>query len=183
MSGLEIIALGATLASGAMTAAGQVQQGRQQQAMANWEAGQIEQRGIAEAGAAQRKGEVERRKGEELIARQRVGLGTAAGIGSGLDVIARTDEQARYNQDVAIWEGDEAKRGRYGDAAVKRTAGAAAAAAGRTSAIATGLSTIGSAGAAAMRMPNVAAYMRSASAGGGIGHWSTISTDATGTVI
>lgn len=172
MSGIEIIALGASLAGGAMSAKGQMDAGKVQHQMASYEAESLRARGIAEAASSQRKAELALKQGEYLKSKQIAAFAASGGGtgGSAADVVAETDRQAANNSRVAVWEGGEAMRGRFADAATKDVAGAAAERGGRISAIATGLSTIGQ---IAMRMPRTAS-MQGYSFDGGDGWQTTV---------
>ena len=118
MSLSTILSAGGT----AVSAIGAIQQGKSQQASANYQAAQLEAAGKAEQAASQREAEEERRQKRLMQSRARA-VGAASGGGIDLELAGDIEEEGEYRALTALWEGTEAAKGRRAQAAASRFEG------------------------------------------------------------
>jgi len=116
--------LSQVLAAGgsAISAVGAVQAGNARNAAAQFEAKQLEQQGKAEQAAASIKARNEAEQKRLVMSRARA-VGAASGGGQDLGLLGSIEEEGTYRQLAAIWEGDEAAKGRKAQAAASRLEG------------------------------------------------------------
>lgn len=128
----KIASIGGTI----LSSVGAVQQGNAAQASANYQAAQLEQQGKTERALSSKKAaELERRKRvEQSDARA---TGAAFGGGVDYDVIGDLEEFGELDALTALWEGEEAAKGRNAQAAAARAEGRFQKRASRTKALST----------------------------------------------
>lgn len=131
------------VASTALSAVGQLQQGEAAQASANFAATQQEQQAGQDRASAQRVA-IERRRQSRILQSRALAAAGASGAGVSdptvVNELADIDRVGEFNALTAIFEGEESARGREMSAASSRSSGAAAARAARTQAFGTALS-------------------------------------------
>lgn len=94
-----------------LSTGGAIAQGRQQKAVADYNAAQLEQDAKRENAIAQRRAEDERKQKELVISRARV-VGAASGGGQDFGLLGDIEEEGEYRANLALWEGEEASKGR-----------------------------------------------------------------------
>lgn len=108
---------------------GAIQQGNAANAAAQYNAQQLEARGKAENAAAQREAEEQNRQKELMLSRARL-VGAASGGGQDIALMGAIEEDGTMKSLNALWEGEEAEKGRKSQAAAERFDGAQAKKAG-----------------------------------------------------
>jgi len=138
---LKAVGIGNALAVGGtvLSAAGAAQQGRAAQAAANYQAAQLDAAAKTERASAQREAMDERRQKELMISRARA-VGAASGGGQDMQLLGDIEEDGELRALTAMWQGEEAAKGREQQADSSRFDGAQARKAGRIKAATTLLS-------------------------------------------
>lgn len=111
-----------TILSGAGTAistVGAIQAGNANKAAANYQAAQLDAAAKTERASAQRQAQEERRQKELLISRARA-VGAASGGGQDYGLIGSIEEDGTLRELTALWQGEEAAKGREQQAASAR---------------------------------------------------------------
>lgn len=108
---------------------GAIQQGNAANAAAQYNAQQLEARGKAENAAAQREAEEQNRQKELMLSRARL-VGAASGGGQDIALMGAIEEDGTMKSLNALWEGEEAEKGRKSQAAAERFDGGQAKKAG-----------------------------------------------------
>lgn len=116
-------------AGSAVGAVGAIQSGNAQNAAAQYQAKQLEASGKAEQAAAQREAEEQRRQSRLMQSRARA-VGAASGGGIDLELAGDIEAEGEYRALTALWEGNEAAKGRRAQAAASRFEGKSAKKAG-----------------------------------------------------
>ena len=120
-----VLAAGGTI----LSTAGAIQQGNAANAAAKYNAAQLEAAGKAENAAAQRKAAEESRQKELVLSRART-VAAASGGGQDVALMGQIEEEGTLRSLTALWEGDEAAKGRNAKAAATRFEGSQAKRAG-----------------------------------------------------
>jgi hypothetical protein len=128
MSGLELVAAGASLLGGGMKAAGAMQAGQAAKDAAYDEALQLEAKGREELAASQRDALAKRKEG--VLANSRVqALAAASGGGADTSTIIKLmsgiSSDAEYNAQTALYGGKERREGLFTAATNRRKSGRA----------------------------------------------------------
>lgn len=148
MSGLELLAAGASAVGTGISAIGQIQAGRQQEAMAEYQAEQMELQAQDKMALATRDAEQEAKKKDALLSRQ-VALAADSGGGvqnaSVLGILEDAEAAGQYNVDTAIYNGQQESAGLRSQAGATRLEGKAARTGATLGAAGTLISGIGSA--------------------------------------
>ncbi len=131
LTSLAKIGLGGALAAGGtiLSTVGAIQQGNAANAAAQYNAAQLEAAGKAENAAAQRKAEEQTRQKEFALSRART-VAAASGGGQDIALMGAIEEEGTMRSLTALWEGEEAAKGRNAQAAVARFEGSQAKRAG-----------------------------------------------------
>lgn len=129
LSALSSVAPAIALGGTVLSAVGAAQQGRAQQSASNYQAAQLEAAGLTERATAQRTALEQKRQGELAISRARA-VAAASGGGQDIPLLGRIEEDSALRQQTAIWEGDEAAKGRRMQAGAARYEGSQYARAG-----------------------------------------------------
>lgn len=128
MSGLELLAAGASAVGTGISAIGQIQAGRQQDAMAEYQAKEMERQAQDKMAVATRDAEQEAKKKDALLSRQ-VALAASSGGGvqnaSVLGILEDTEATGQYNVDTAIYNGQQEAAGLRSQAGATRMEGKA----------------------------------------------------------
>lgn len=111
MAGLAALAPILSIGGTILTAAGAIQAGNAQQAASNYQAAQLDAAAKTERASAQRAAEEERRQGRLAISRARA-VGGASGGGQDIPLLGQIEEDAELRAQTAMWEGEEAAKGR-----------------------------------------------------------------------
>ena len=111
-----------TTAASAISSIGAIQAGRSQQAASNYQAAQLEAAAKTERAVAQREAMEERRQKDLMISRARA-VGAASGGGQDISLLGEIEEDAELRALTAIWQGEEAAKGRKAQAAASRFEG------------------------------------------------------------
>ncbi len=106
----------------AVSGIGAIQSGNAQNAAAKYQAAQLEASGKAEQAAAQREAEEQRRQGRLMQSRARA-VGAASGGGVDFELAGDIEEDGEYRALTALWEGEEAAKGRRAQASASRFEG------------------------------------------------------------
>lgn len=118
------------LAAGtAISAAGTIASGIQQNKMAKFEASQMERQARAETAQGSRVGAEESRQRRLALSRARA-VGAAPGAGRAARIEGEIEKEGRYRELTAVWEGGERAAGRMAQASARRAEGKAARMAG-----------------------------------------------------
>ncbi|NSY17266.1 hypothetical protein [Neorhizobium sp. AL 9.2.2] len=148
MSGLELLAAGASAIGTGISAIGQIQSGKQQDAMAQYQADQMEQQAKDKMAVASRDAEQEGKKKDALLSRQ-VALAANSGGGvqnqSVLKILEDTEAAGQYNVSTAIYNGQQEAAGLRSQAEATRMEGRAASSGAALGAAGTLISGIGGA--------------------------------------
>jgi hypothetical protein len=148
MSGLELLAAGASAIGTGISAIGQIQSGKQQDAMAQYQADQMEQQAKDKMAVATRDAEQESKKKDALLSRQ-VALASASGGGvqnqSVLKILEDTEAAGQYNVSTAVYNGQQEAAGLRSQAEATRMEGRAASSGATLGAAGTLISGIGGA--------------------------------------
>lgn len=112
------LAIGGTI----LSTVGAIQQGNAAQASANYQAQQLDAQAKTERAVAQRQANEERRQKELVISRARA-VGAASGGGQDYDLLGDLEEEGEYRAATAMWEGEEAAKGRTNQANAARFEG------------------------------------------------------------
>lgn len=129
-------------AGAAVSGLGAIQAGKQQAAAAEFQARQLEASGKAEMAVAQREAQEQRRQKELVLSRARA-VAAASGGGQDIPLLGAIEEEGELRALTALWEGDEAAKGRKAQAAASRFEGRQAKKAGYVRGGTTILSSIG----------------------------------------
>lgn len=121
----KVLAIGGTIIS----TAGAIQSGKTQNAAAQYQAQQLEAQGKTERAVSQREAQEERRQKELALSRARV-VGAASGGGQDLALLGDIEEDGELRALSALWQGEEAAKGRKNQAAASRFEGRQAKSAG-----------------------------------------------------
>ena len=138
-AGVGTILQGAGAAIGAI---GSIKAGKSQQAAANYQAAQLDAAAKTESASAQRVAQEERRQKELVLSRARA-VGAASGGGQDIGLLGAIEEDGELRALTALWEGDEAAKGRRAQASASRFEGKQMAQAGKINAFTTVLSSAG----------------------------------------
>lgn len=106
-------------AGGIVSTVGALAQGSAAKASSEYEAKQLEAQGLAENAAAQREAQEERRQKEIMMSRARA-VGAASGGGLDFELAGDIEEEGEYRALTALWEGEEAAKGRKAQAEAAR---------------------------------------------------------------
>lgn len=120
-----ILSAGGTI----LSTAGAIQQGKAANAAAQYNAKQLEASGKAENAAAQRKAVEQTRQKELVLSRART-VAAASGGGQDIALMGQIEEEGTMRSLTALWEGEEAAKGRNAQAAGARFEGSQAKRAG-----------------------------------------------------
>ena len=112
------LAMGGTI----LSAAGAIKQGNAAKASANYNALQLEAAGKTERASAQRAAVEESRQKDLVMSRARAVAG-ASGGGQDFELLGDIEEDGALRSLTAMWEGDEAAKGRKAQAASARFEG------------------------------------------------------------
>lgn len=131
LTGLAKLGMGGALAAGGtiLSTVGAIQQGKAANAAAQYNAAQLEAAGKAESASAQRKAEEQTRQKELVLSRARA-VAAASGGGQDVALMGSIEEEGTLRSLTALWEGDEAAKGRKAQADVARFEGSQAKRAG-----------------------------------------------------
>jgi hypothetical protein len=122
----SILSLGGTILSGI----GQISAANNQAAAMDYQAKADEVRGQQEKAASEREAMEERRQGRLLMSRARA-VGSASGGGQDYDLLGDLASETEYRSLMALWGGEERKRGRDASAAARRMEASATRSAGK----------------------------------------------------
>ena len=114
----NVLALGGTIVS----TLGAIQSGKAQNAAAEYQAQQLDAQGKTERAVSQREAQEERRQKELAISRARV-VGAASAGGQDLALLGDIEEDGELRALSALWQGEEAAKGRKNQAAATRFEG------------------------------------------------------------
>ena len=109
-------------AGAAVSGIAAIKAGKAQQAASNFQAAQLDASAKAEQASAQRVAQEERRQKELVLSRARA-VGAASGGGQDIPLLGAIEEDGEYRALTALWEGDEAAKGRRAQAAASRFEG------------------------------------------------------------
>lgn len=116
MGGLGgVAAIGGTV----MSAAGAISEGKSQQRASNFQAAQLDQQANMERASAVKSAQESRRQSEIAMSRARA-VGAASGGGIDVPLMGQIEEDAELRAGVAMWEGEEAAKGRKMQASAAR---------------------------------------------------------------
>lgn len=101
---------------------GAVQAGRAQQAASNYQAAQLDAAAKAESASAQRAAQEERRQKGLVLSRARA-VAAASGGGQDVPLMGAIEEEGELRALTALWEGEEAAKGRRAQAEASRFEG------------------------------------------------------------
>ncbi len=118
------IAAAASAAGTLLSTAGAMTAARTQEKTAQFNAAQIEAKGKAEQAQSTHEAENERRRKELMLSRARA-VGAASGGGIDLNLMGDIEEEGTLNEQRILWSGNEARKGRFDQAAAIRTEGKA----------------------------------------------------------
>lgn len=119
MGGLgQVLSIGGTI----LGAAGAIQSGNAQQAASVHQAAQLDAAAKTERASAQRAAEEERRQSRLAISRARA-VGAASGGGQDIPLLGQIEEDGELRAQTAMWEGEEAAKGRKMQASAARFEG------------------------------------------------------------
>jgi hypothetical protein len=122
----SILSLGGTILSGI----GQISAANNQAAAMDYQAKADEVRGQQEKAASEREAMEERRQGRLMMSRARA-VGGASGGGQDYDLLGDLASETEYRSLMALWGGEERKRGRDASAAARRMEASATRSAGK----------------------------------------------------
>lgn len=105
-----------------VSAVGSLKAGADAKAASEFNAAQLDASAKAESAASQRKAEEERRQKRLVQSRARA-VGAASGGGIDLELAGDLEEEGEYRALTALWEGEEAAKGRRNQAAATRFEG------------------------------------------------------------
>ncbi len=117
-SAAPAIALGGTL----LSTVGAIQAGNAQKAASNYQAAQLEAAGNTERASAQRQAVEEKRQSDITLSRARL-VGAASGGGQDIHLLGQIEEDGALRAATAMWEGEEAAKGRKAQANAARFEG------------------------------------------------------------
>ncbi|HEV2898842.1 MAG TPA: hypothetical protein VGX71_13600 [Pseudaminobacter sp.] len=144
-----LLSLGATLIGGGVTAAGTIAAGNSQETAAEFQAKQLEQQGKEERAASQREADRVRKERDFILSRQQT-VAAASNLGAldetVLDLAGDVSEEAKLQEGLIRYGGEERAKGRTAQAAASRMEGRAAKTGSRFSAAGTIMGTMGSFG-------------------------------------
>lgn len=123
MAGLGLT-LAAQIGGTILSAAGAIKQGRDAQKVAEYNAAMLERQGKAEQAAKIQEAKQARREKELMLSRARA-VGAASGGGIDIDLMGDIEEEGVLNEKLLLWQGEERRKGRSGQAAATRFEGAA----------------------------------------------------------
>lgn len=129
MAGLETLAAIGSVVGTGISAIGQIQAGRQQEAAAEFQAKQMDQQAKDKMAVATRDAEQEAKKKDALLSRQTaVAASSGAGVQnqSVLQLLEDTEAQGAYNVASTIYGGQQEAAGLRNQAAATRAEGKAA---------------------------------------------------------
>lgn len=130
---LTILSIGSTVIGGAVSAMGQIAQGREADRAAQFEAEQLEKNAKAARATASREAKEEHRQKRLAMSRARA-IGAASGSDRDFDLEGDIEAEGQYRALSAIFEGEEAAKGRITQAKARRYDGKVAKRAGFMSA-------------------------------------------------
>jgi hypothetical protein len=105
-----------------LSSVGAIQAGNNAARAAEFNARELEEKGKAERAIASKKAVEKRRRKEIVLSRARA-VAAASGGGQDLDLLGDLEEEGEYNAQMAIWQGEEAARGRKNQAGATRFEG------------------------------------------------------------
>jgi hypothetical protein len=159
-----LLSLGATLIGGGVTAAGTIAAGNAQESAAEFQAKQLEQQGREERAASQREAERVRKERDFILSRQQA-VASASNLGAldetVLDLAGDVSEEAKLQEGLIRYGGEERAKGRTAQAAASRMEGRAAKTGSRFSAAGTIMGSIGSFGSEWSRANSQPSYQSS----------------------
>ena len=94
-----------------LSAAGAIQEGKSQQRAANFQAAQLDQQANMERASAVKSAQESQRQSDIAMSRARA-VGAASGGGIDVPLMGQIEEDAALRAGVAMWEGEEAAKGR-----------------------------------------------------------------------
>lgn len=126
MAGLGLTLASALQIGGTLVSTlGAFKQGKDQQAIAEYNAQMLERQGKAEQAAKIQEAKQARREKELMLSRARA-VGAASGGGIDIDLMGDIEEEGVMNEKLLLWQGEERRKGRSGQAAATRFEGRAA---------------------------------------------------------
>lgn len=111
-----------SVAGSAVGGLGAIQSGKAQQASSEYQAAQLEAAAKTERATAQREAKEERRQASLLQSRARA-VGANSGGGIDFELAGDIEADGEYRALTALWEGEEAAKGREAQAAASRFEG------------------------------------------------------------
>jgi hypothetical protein len=144
LASVKTMSLGTILqvAGAGVSAVGAVKSGNAAQASAEYQALQLEAAGKTENAVAQREAEEQRRQKEFMLSRARA-VGAASGGGQDIGLMGAIEEEGELRALTALWEGEEAAKGRNMQASAARDEGQQMKSAGMVKGFSTILSSVG----------------------------------------
>jgi hypothetical protein len=125
MTGMEPFMLAAAIGGAGAGAAGSLMQGGAQGAIANTNAQALRTQAGQERAASEQQAYQLRHKGDVLLSQERADLAASGGGmgGSGAEILADTAGRSKYNEEMALWEGEQKARGLEDQSVLTKFAG------------------------------------------------------------